>query len=113
MLEVNSVNWTKEVKDSKVPVLVDCSAEWCGPCKMLMPVLKDVASKYAGRIKFVKLDVDFNTDLSKDLGISSIPCLIMFKEGHETGRIVGYSGINPIIAWLEKQEKGSESQPPK
>jgi thioredoxin 1 len=113
MIEVNSVNWTKEVKESGLPVLVDCSAEWCGPCKMLLPVLKDVESKFDGKIRFVKLDVDANEDLAQKLGISSIPCLIMFKDGHEADRIVGYSGVNPIVAWLENQEKGSTTNPPK
>lgn len=111
MLEVNAVSWVKEVRLSSQPVLVDCSAEWCGPCKMLLPIIKGIAEKYPG-IKFVKLDVDSNGDLAKDLGISSIPCLIMFRDGHETGRIVGYSGMNPIVAWIESQEKGIKPQPP-
>jgi thioredoxin 1 len=109
MIEVNVANWTKEVKESKIPVL-DCSAAWCGPCKMMIPVLKKIEQDFSEKVKFVSLDVDQRTDdewakggsdLARELRITSIPCFIFFKDGVEKDRVVGYSGEFGLGRWID------------
>jgi thioredoxin 1 len=70
-------------------IVVDCWAEWCGPCKMLGPILENLAKKHAGEIVFAKLDVDANPETAREYGIRSIPNLIVFKNGQKVGDIVG------------------------
>lgn len=70
-------------------LVVDCWAEWCGPCKMLGPILENLAKKHAGQIVFAKLDVDKNPDTARKFGIRSIPNLLVFKDGRKVGDIVG------------------------
>jgi len=70
-------------------IVVDCWAQWCGPCKMLGPILENLAKKYSGEIVFGKIDVDSNTGTAKKYGIRSIPNLIVFKNGQKVGDIVG------------------------
>jgi len=90
--EINSDVFEKEVLTSDVPVVVDFWAEWCMPCKMLTPVVDELAREYEGKVKFAKVNVDNNTALATDLQILSIPVLIVFNKGKEVTRIVG---VNP------------------
>ena len=83
-------------------MLVDFWATWCGPCKMLAPVLEKVATSHAGRAKFVKLDTDQNQDLASEYQVSGIPCLILFKGGKAVDRIVGYVSEQTIASMLSK-----------
>ena len=88
--EINAANWTNEVEQSPVPVVVDFTASWCPPCKALAPVLEQVASEYAGRAKVVKVDVDANNQLAAQFGVSSIPNILFFKNGQIVNQAVGF-----------------------
>jgi len=101
---VNDSNFETEVLKSSQPVLVDFWAEWCGPCKMIAPVVAELARKYDGKLKVAKLNVDENPQTAAQFGITAIPTLIIFKNGQVAARIVGYQSqvaleakINDII----------------
>jgi thioredoxin 1 len=86
---ITDETFEKEVIESTIPVLVDFWAQWCGPCKALVPILEDIAEKYAGKIKFVKLDVDHNSSTPPKFGVRGIPTLILFKDGQVAATQVG------------------------
>lgn len=91
-LEFTDSNFQDEVLDAEQPVLVDFWAEWCGPCKMLGPVIDELATEYEGKAKIGKVDIDNNRDAAVKFNIQSIPSIIIFKNGEEVNRFVG---INP------------------
>ena len=88
-LVINKNNFENEVLKSDVPVLVDFWAPWCGPCRMLAPVMEQLADEQEGKAKVVKVNVDDNPELAKQFQVYSIPTVIAFKNGQETGRSVG------------------------
>ena len=89
VLELTDGNFEAEVVNSDVPVLVDFWAEWCMPCKMIAPIVEELASEYVGKLKFGKVDLDSNRDISLKLNISAIPTLILFKDGEPIKKFVG------------------------
>ncbi|HOY09317.1 MAG TPA: thioredoxin [Candidatus Omnitrophota bacterium] len=99
--KVTAGNFELEVVKSAIPVLVDFWAEWCGPCKMIAPVLEDVADELAGKLKVVKVNVDESPELAGQFGIMSIPTLLLFKNGDVVKQMVGAMGKAQIVNKIE------------
>lgn len=89
VIAVTAADFQREVLDSSVPVLVDFWAAWCGPCRMMAPVVEEIAESAGDRAKVCKVDVDEDEELAISFGIDSIPALLVFKNGAEAGRLVG------------------------
>jgi thioredoxin 1 len=87
---LDAKNFKSEILKGQQPVLVDFWASWCGPCLMLAPVLEKIAVRYQNKLKVCKLNVDENQGIAAEYQIMSIPCLIMFKNGKEAGRVIGF-----------------------
>lgn len=98
--DVNDLNFEREVLESPTPVLLDCSAAWCGPCKALLPVLETLASEGKGAFKVAKLDVDEAPAVATRLGIRGMPTLLVFQDGHELRRRVGAASKSALLAML-------------
>ncbi len=88
-MAVTDSDFEQEVLEAETPVLVDFWAEWCAPCKMVAPVIDDLAEEYDGKIKFTKVDVDVNPQTAMKYGIRSIPTLLVFKGGSPVDQVVG------------------------
>ena len=99
-IEVSDASFSTEVLSSDKPVLVDFWATWCGPCKMVAPVLEEIAAERAGQLTIAKLDVDANPETARDFQVVSIPTLILFKDGEPEARIVGARGKAQLLQEL-------------
>ena len=94
-------NFKSEVLESKIPVLVDFWAEWCGPCRMLAPVVEKIAKDYTGKLKVGKLNIDDNPDVPGQFGVQGIPTLMVFKNGELVKRLVGYQPEERITSEID------------
>jgi thioredoxin 1 len=88
--EVTDATWESEVLKADKPVLVDFWAPWCGPCRMVAPIVDELSTEYEGKVKFVKLNTDDNVRTASAYGIRSIPTLLVFKGGQPVGQIIGF-----------------------
>ncbi len=91
VIPLNAKQWNEKVLNSDIPVLVDFWAEWCGPCRMVGPIVEQLAQSLEGKVKVSKLNVDQNQEIAMKYNIQSIPSLVLFKNGNEVARIVGLS----------------------
>lgn len=101
-MEVTDATFEKEVLQSDIPVLVDFWATWCAPCRMIAPVVEELANEYEGRLKVVKLDVDSNQGTAMKYGIRSIPTLLFFKDGKQQEQLIGAVPKKEIVSKIEK-----------
>jgi thioredoxin 1 len=101
VVHVKQENWQSEVVEAATPVLVDFWAEWCGPCRMIAPVLDEMAGEMAGRLKIVKLNVDENPAVAAKYGIMSIPTLMLFKNGELASRQIGAAPKAKLVQWVQ------------
>ena len=101
MSHVTDASFEEDVLKSAGPVLVDFWAEWCGPCKMIAPVLEELAEEYAGKLKIVKLDVDANPVTAPKYNVKGIPTLIIFKNGNVEAKKVGALSKSQLAAFIE------------
>ncbi|SRR5258705_13980336 len=94
-------NFNEEVLKAQSPVLIDFYADWCGPCRMVSPIIEEMATTYAGKIIVGKVDVDANTKVASDYNVMSIPTVILFDQGKEVARQVGFGGKDLYAKMLE------------
>jgi thioredoxin 1 len=97
---LTDTNFNEEVKGSVEPILVDFWAEWCGPCKMIAPILEELASTHAGKVRVGKLNVDDAPQTAQNFQVMSIPTLILFKDGEPQKRLVGARGKGQLLEEL-------------
>jgi thioredoxin 1 len=101
-IELNESNFEQEVLKANTPVLVDFWAVWCGPCKMIAPIVDELAIEYDGKLKIGKVDVDNNQQIAMQYGIRSIPTLLVFKSGKVVEQIIGAAPKKSLIEKLSK-----------
>jgi len=101
VVHLTDVNFEAEVLKSTLPTLVDFWAAWCGPCKMIAPIVEQLAKEHDGKLKIAKVDVDQNPTLATRFGVMSIPTLILFKNGEPAERLVGYMPKEKLVDRLK------------
>lgn len=100
VFEINDGNFDSEVLKADVPFLLDFSAVWCGPCKVLAPIVEKLADEYKGKVKVGKLDIDEAPGVASKFGIRSVPTVLVFKGGKESGRHVGVTNKETLLKLL-------------
>jgi thioredoxin 1 len=101
-VEIEEAKFSESVLKAKIPVLVDFWAPWCGPCRMVAPVVDELASEYDGKVSFFKVNVDNSPRIASQYGVMSIPTLILFKDGQPVSNIVGFRPKDELKKSLEK-----------
>lgn len=96
-IKLNSENFEKEVLNANIPVLVDFYADWCGPCRMMGPIVEELSKELEGKAKVGKINVDENQDLAMEYNIMTIPTIVIFKNGKEEKRFIGITDKNELI----------------
>lgn len=97
VIQLNDNTFDETIGSATLPLLVDFWAEWCGPCKMVAPILDEIASENADRIQIAKLNVDDSPEIARRFGVMSIPTMIVFKDGEESLRMVGAKGKGQLL----------------
>jgi len=105
VIHIDEKNFKKEITDSKLPVLIDFWAPWCGPCQMMGPVFEQVSNHYKGKISFAKLNTEDHPDLAGKFGIRGIPTLVFYNKGEEVNRLVGFKQKNELIEEIDSLMK--------
>lgn len=100
-IKITTQNFEDEVLKSDIPVLIDFWATWCGPCKMLAPVLAEVAEEYDGKLKIGKVNVDEEPDLAVTYHVMSIPMILLFKDGEKVKQTIGYKTKEQLIEFIK------------
>ncbi|MFR6471768.1 MAG: thioredoxin [Turicibacter sanguinis] len=98
MIEIKNNEFRSEIEDGIV--LVDFYAQWCGPCRMISPVLEQLHEEYDGKVKFVKVDIDVNPETAKEYGVMSIPNLLIFKDGELADGLLGFKPKQTLQQWI-------------
>ena len=101
-IKITSENFENEINNSNIPVLIDFYANWCGPCKMLSPLISEIASEYAGRLKVGKVNVDEKPEFSARFDVFSIPTLIIFKDGKAAFKSVGAMPKDDLVKFISQ-----------
>lgn len=101
VMHVSDSTFEKEVLRATQPVLVDFYADWCGPCRAIAPIIEEIAAELKEKLKVVKLDVDQNQQTAMQYGVQSIPTLLLFKNGKEVERLIGYMSKSKLLSKLE------------
>ena len=94
---LTDATFDEQIGSSTVPVVVDFWAEWCGPCKMVAPILDEIAQEQGGKLAIAKLNVDDNPDIARRFSVMSIPTMIVFKDGQEAARVIGAKGKSQLL----------------
>jgi thioredoxin 1 len=102
IVHASDASFETDVLNADIPVLVDFWAEWCGPCKMIAPILDEIATEYAGRLKVCKVDVDANPEIPPKFGIRGIPTLILFKGGSAEATKVGALSKSQLVEFIKE-----------
>jgi thioredoxin 1 len=102
ILELNSGNFKGTVDSGPTPVLVDFWAPWCGPCRVIAPILEEIAKEMEGKVRIGKVNVDDSPDIASQFGVRGIPTLILFKEGQIRGQMVGVNPKSNIVQLIQK-----------
>jgi thioredoxin 1 len=97
---LTDATFDEEVGSSDEPILVDFWAEWCGPCKMVSPILSEIATDHKDKIRIAKLNIDDNPQITRRFGVMSIPTMIVFKDGEEAARLIGAKGKGQLLQEL-------------
>ena len=100
-VNVTDASFQADVLDSDTPVLVDFWADWCGPCKMIAPALEEISEELAGKVTIAKVDIMENTDVAAQMGVQSIPLMVLFKNGESVRLKLGAATKSQFKAWLE------------